>query len=104
MLKYYHKDVNGDAAETGEHTHTHVHEHTHSHDGHMHTHVHEHDHELFSPWDSPGKNTGGGSHCLLQGIFLTQGSNPGLLHYKKIHYHLSHPWGVVGEMTVNCVF
>ena len=28
--------------------------------------------------DSPGKNTGVGSHSLLQGIFLTQGSNPGL--------------------------
>ena len=32
------------------------------------------------PWDSPGKNTGVGCHTLLQGIFLTQGSNPGLLH------------------------
>ena len=31
-------------------------------------------------WDSPGKNTGVGCHALLQGIFLTQGSNPGLLH------------------------
>ena len=31
------------------------------------------------PRDSPGKNTGLGSHSLLQGIFLTQGSNPGLL-------------------------
>ena len=30
--------------------------------------------------DSPGKNTGVGCHSLLQGIFLTQGSNPGLLH------------------------
>ena len=30
---------------------------------------------LFSPWDSPGKNTGVGCHALLQGIFLTQGSN-----------------------------
>ena len=30
------------------------------------------------PWDSPGKNTGVGCHFLLQGIFLTQGSNPGL--------------------------
>ena len=29
------------------------------------------------PWDSPGKNTGVGSHALLQGIFPTQGSNPG---------------------------
>ena len=30
--------------------------------------------------DSPGKNTGAGCHALLQGIFPTQGSNPGLLH------------------------
>ena len=29
--------------------------------------------------DSPGKNTGVGCHALLQGIFLTQGSNPRLL-------------------------
>ena len=28
------------------------------------------------PWNSPGKNTGEGSYSLLQGIFLTQGSNP----------------------------
>ena len=34
---------------------------------------------LFCPWDSPGKNTGVGCHALLQGIFLTQGSNPRLL-------------------------
>ena len=34
---------------------------------------------LPCPWDSPGKNTGVGCHFLLQGIFLTQGSNPGLL-------------------------
>ena len=31
-------------------------------------------------WDSPGKNTGVGCHALLQGIFLTQGSNSHLLH------------------------
>ena len=31
-------------------------------------------------WNSPGKNTGVGSQSLLQGIFLTQGSNPGLPH------------------------
>ena len=31
----------------------------------------------------PGKNTGGGCHFLLQGIFLTQGSNPGLLHRRQ---------------------
>ena len=38
----------------------------------------------------PGKNTGMGSHSLLQGIFLTQGSNPGLPHCRQICYHLSH--------------
>ena len=35
---------------------------------------------LLLPWHSPGKNTGVGWHFLLQGIFLTQGSNPSLLH------------------------
>ena len=35
---------------------------------------------LLCPWDSPGKNTGMGCHFLLQGIFLSQGSNPCLLH------------------------
>ena len=40
--------------------------------------------------DSPGKNTGVGCHALLQGIFPTQGSNPGLLHYRWILYCLSH--------------
>ena len=44
---------------------------------------------LHSPWDFPGKNTGVGCHFLLQGIFLTQGSNPGLLHCRQILY-LSH--------------
>ena len=37
--------------------------------------------------DSPGRNTGGGCHVLLQGIFPTQGLNPGLLHCKRILYH-----------------
>ena len=40
--------------------------------------------------DCPGKNTGVGCHALLQGIFPTQGSNPGLPHCKQILYHLSH--------------
>ena len=35
---------------------------------------------LLCPWASPGKNTGVVCHSLLQGIFLTQGLNPGLLH------------------------
>ena len=42
------------------------------------------------PWDSPGKNTGVGSHSLLQGIFPTQGSNLGLLHCRLALYCLSH--------------
>ena len=45
--------------------------------------------------DSPGKNTEVGCHALLQGIFPTQGSNLGLLHCRRILYHLSHqgsPW------------
>ena len=45
---------------------------------------------LLYPWDSLGKNTGMISHSLLQGIFLTQGSNPGLLHCRQIFYDLSH--------------
>ena len=40
--------------------------------------------------DSPGKNTRMGCHALLQGIFPTQGWNPGLLHCRWILYHLSH--------------
>ena len=40
--------------------------------------------------DSSGKSTGVGYHALLQGIFPTQGSNPGLLHCRHILYYLSH--------------
>ena len=40
--------------------------------------------------DSSGKNTGVGCHALLQGIFPTQGSNPGLQHCRQILYQLSH--------------
>ena len=43
-----------------------------------------------SPWNSPGPNTGVNSLSLLQGIFPTQGSNPGLLHCRRILYQLSH--------------
>ena len=45
---------------------------------------------LLCPWDFPGKSTGVGCHCLLQGIFLTQGSNVILPHCKQTLYHLSH--------------
>ena len=49
---------------------------------------------LLCPWCSPGKNTGVGCHTLLQGIFLTQGSNPhlSLLYCMWILYSLSHLW------------
>ena len=56
---------------------------------------------LYSPWNSSGQNIGVGSLSLLQGVFLTQGSNPGLLHCRRILYQLSHKgsprileWGV----------
>ena len=46
-------------------------------------------HGLYSPWNSPGQNTGVGSLSLLQGIFPTQRSNPDL-HWTWIIYQLSH--------------
>ena len=47
---------------------------------------------LLCPWDSPFSRqyTGVGCHALLQGIFLTPGSNPSLPHCRWILYHLSH--------------
>ena len=39
---------------------------------------------LLCLWNSPGKNIGVDSHSLPQGIFLTQGSKPGLLHCRQI--------------------
>ena len=47
-------------------------------------------HRLYSPCNSPGQNTGMGSCSLLQGIFPTQGLNPGLPHCRWILYQLSH--------------
>ena len=47
-------------------------------------------HGLYSPWDSPGQNTGAGSLSLLQGIFPVQELNPALLHCRQILYQLSH--------------
>ena len=52
-------------------------------------------HGLYSPWNSPGQNTGEGSLSLLRGLFPIQGSNPGFLHCRQILYQLSHkgsPW------------
>ena len=47
-------------------------------------------HGLYSPWSSPGQNTGVGSLSLLQWIFPTQGLNPGLPHCRQILHPLSH--------------
>ena len=45
-------------------------------------------HGLYCPWNSPGQNTGVGNLSLLQGIFLTQESNWGLLHWRRLLYQL----------------
>ena len=47
-------------------------------------------HGLYSTWNSPGQNSGVGSLSFLQGIFPTQGSNPGLLDCRQILYQLSY--------------
>ena len=48
--------------------------------------------QLFCPWNFPSKNTGAGSHSLLQGIFPTQRSNPVFLHCRQILYRLIHTY------------
>ena len=53
--------------------------------------------KLLCPRDSPGMNTRVGSRSLLEGIFPTQGLNLGLLHCRRILYHLSHQ----GSQTYN---
>ena len=59
-------------------------------------------HGLYNPWNSAGQNPGVGCHALLQGIFLTQGSNSGLPPSRQILYPLSHQespgkWLCIGE-------
>ena len=51
--------------------------------------------------DARGKNTGVGCHALLQGIFPTRGSNPSLLHYRLILYHLSHQGSLLSDINVS---
>ena len=43
-------------------------------------------------WEAPGV----GCHFLLQRIFQTQGSNPGLPHRKQLLYHLNHQGSPTG--------
>ena len=57
-------------------------------------------HRLYSPWNSPGQNTGVGSLSFLQGIIPTQGLNPGFPHCRWILYQLSQGRrreGIAGE-------
>ena len=62
-------------------------------------------HGLYSPRNSPGQNTGVGSLSLLQGIFPTQGSNPGFLHSGRIFYQLSHKGSLgTGKQKENSTF
>ena len=56
------------------------------------------DTRLLGPWDFLGKSTGVGCNFLLQVIFPTQGSNPGLPHCIQTLYRLSHQ-GSLGEVT-----
>ena len=53
---------------------------------------------LLCSWNSPGKNIGVGCHFLLQGIFLTQGSNPHLLHWQADALPLSHLRSQISEL------
>ena len=63
---------------------------------------------LLCPWTFPGKSTGVGCHFLLQGIFLTQQSNSGLLHCRQILHHLSHQgrpqYSTVCVYACGCVY
>ena len=61
--------------------------------------------DYYSPWNSPDQDTGVGSCSLLQGIFPTQGSNPGFPHCRWILYQLSHGgshWGRQGD-SKSCI-
>ena len=55
-----------------------------------------------SVWDSPGESTGVGCHFLLQVSFLTQGSNPSLLHWRQTLYPLSHQGRFLENVVVIC--
>ena len=57
------------------------------------------DTRLLHPWDFLGKRPGVGCHFLLQRIFPTQGSNPGLLHCRQTLYHLSQQ----GRLPYHCL-
>ena len=53
---------------------------------------------FLCPWDSPGKNTGVGSHFLLHRIFPTHESNLGLLHCRQILYQLGYKGSPIASL------
>ena len=55
--------------------------------------------KLLRPWDFLGKSTGVGCCFLLQGIFPTQGSKPGLPHCRQTIYRLSHQGSPTSLLT-----
>ena len=59
---------------------------------------------LYSPRNSPGQNPGVGSLFLLQGIFPTQGLNPGVLHCRQILYQLSHEGGPIMHLRSSTIY
>ena len=61
-----------------------------------------HSSRLLCPWNSPGKNTGVGSHFLVQGLFQTQGLDPDLLHCRQILYCLSHQGSGGKRICLQC--
>ena len=56
-------------------------------------------HGLYSPWNSPGQNTGLGILSPFQGIFPIQGLNPGLLRCRRILYQLSYQGSLIQNMA-----
>ena len=52
---------------------------------------------LLCPWNSPGKNTGVGSHSRFFSESSTKGLNPGLLYCRQILYHLSHQGSPISD-------
>ena len=58
---------------------------------------------LLCPWNFPGKNTGVGCHAILQGIYLTQGSNPCLLHWQADSLPLSHQGSPYGGIEMDII-
>ena len=59
-------------------------------------------HGLYSPWNSLGQNTGVDGFSLLQGIFPTQGSNPGLPSCRQILLPGCESQGVRSALIVAC--